>query len=573
MIGHPALRLLIRLKARAALRAQLRRMKRPLNALFTLIGFALVAFWFGAMWMGGVFRQASLTADRAELQLGAEVALLFLCTMTVIGSFHHRGLYLPKEEIELCFSAPVSRSDLVRYRLLVGLLRSSMAGLLIGLGAARRMPIAGFAIAGTVVTMLTVPILGQASALLLGDVENRWSRIAKRLPLRTISTVLGALFGLGVLWVWTGRGSSLEQFLGLDRGLGISLRELHQHPVVHTVLAPFRPWASMVTARTMHEFLPWFGLCAAVWIIGFELTARVPIDFRELSLATSADVAKRLSRLRRGGIGAGAGGVSKDSRSWRVPWAFGRGRFGAIAWLKLAAIVRKARGTLLLSTAIVAFVTLLFTTTLGGSEPQDVVTGAALMAMLGTVYLCTGLRFDFRQDLEQMELVKSWPLHPALVFLATILPEIALVSLLLALAIGGRAFLTGHFHPLLAAICAFQPLVTLAWVALDNAVYLYSPVRYVPGQEGALQHMGRSILLMMLRVTLFAFVFTAMALPVAAVLFVYKSLGGDILGASLESALVVAGAVSWTLLLAIDGGLILAGGAMLRRFDVARDKG
>src|SRR5207244_4901759 len=95
-----------------------------------------------------------------------------------------------------------------------------------------------------------------------------------------------------------------------------------------------------------------------------------------------------------------------------------------------------------------------------------------------------------------------WPLRPALLFLATILPETVLVSGLLVLAVLVRAAYVGKFHPALLGLIAFQPLVVLTWVALDNAVYLFSPVRYTPGQEGALQHMGRTMVLFLLRVAL-----------------------------------------------------------------------
>src|SRR5687768_16725108 len=117
MFGHPALRLLIGLKVRATLRRQLRRLKRPSGALFALVGFLLVALWLGGLWAGEAFRQPA-HVSHAGLFLGTQIGVLVLCLMTALGAFHHRGLYLPKEEIELCFAAPVSRSDLVRYRLL-----------------------------------------------------------------------------------------------------------------------------------------------------------------------------------------------------------------------------------------------------------------------------------------------------------------------------------------------------------------------------------------------------------------------------------------------------------------------
>jgi hypothetical protein len=324
----------------------------------------------------------------------------------------------------------------------------------------------------------------------------------------------------------------------------------------------------MITASDAPTFVMWLAVCVAIWTVGFELTARIPVDFRELSLATSADVAKKLNRVRRGAFGASGGSVSKGTLGWRVPWIFGRGGFGAIAWLKLASIVRKARGTLLVSGGVVALVTLMMTAAFDGPTAAEIVAGSAMLAIIGTFYLCAGLRFDFRTDLELMEQIKAWPVRPTLVFLATLLPEVMLVSAALYTGIFVRAALTSRFHPAIVAVLAFQPLVTLAWVALDNAVFLFSPVRYSPGQEGALQHMGRSLVLMLLR-----FVLLAVAIVVAGVpgFLVYWPLDPSFDG---EPAAFVAGGIAcWFGLLFVDTLLVLLGGQMLRRFDVARDKG
>jgi hypothetical protein len=567
MFGHPALRLLIRMKLKGAVRQQRRRLKRPSSWIFAVMGLVLMLGWLSSVLFTGALRsEVEIPHDSALL--GVEIAIFVLSMMTVFGSFNHRGLYLPKEEIELVFSAPLARTDLVRYRLIVNILRSVIAGLIFGVGAARRLHSGVFAFTGVLVTMLTLPLLGQALSLFLGDAENRLGKLAKRLPLRLITGVLGVVVGLGVAALFF-QDNPFRELLAKSGLARISFEGLTESPIVQALLLPTRPWASMIAARDAGTFLTWFLVCAVVWWAAFELTARIPIDFRELSLATSADVAQRLRRLRRGGIGAGVTQVSKETLAWRVPWIFGRGSFGSIAWLKSTAILRKARGTLLVSALIVAFLTLLSTFVLRGSSIGEVLGGAAIIAVLGTVYLCSGLRFDFRNDLEQMELVKAFPVRPSLVFLATILPEVSLVALLLALAVFVRACITGAFDPLLLAIVVLQPLVTLGWVAIDNVVFLFAPVRYTPGQEGALQHTGRSVLLTLLRFTALLVALGAALGPAALTFWA----GRELLELSTSLCFALAGVVLWCGLALVDVVLVLAGGAMLRRFDVARDRG
>lgn len=570
MFGHPALHLLVRLKIRAGLRQQVRRLRRPTGWIFMILGFALMVLWAGSLLFGDHFGRHEASTP-AVVSFWTEAGLLLLALMTIVGSFSHRGLYLPKEEIERCFSAPIARSDLVRYRLMINLLRSLFAGVLFGAMSARRMPVAVFGFSGVMVAMLTLPILGQASALFLGDAENRLAKLAARLPLKALSVILAVvlMLAIGFLAVGGDRFANASAALRAWLPHGTSIDAIAEMPFVRAVLLPLKPWAAMITATDAATFFPWLLVCAAIWFVGFELTARIPVDFRELSLATSADVAKRLNRVRRGALGASGGAVSKSTLGWRVPWLFGRGGFGAIAWLKLASIVRKARGTLIVSAIIVAFVTLALTAAFDEPTPRDIVVGAAVLAIVGTFYLCAGLRFDFRTDLELMEQIKAWPVRPALVFLATVLPEVVLVSGALYTGILVRAAMTSAFHPAIIGVLALQPLVTLAWVALDNAVFLYSPVRYSPGQEGALQHMGRSVVLMLLRMLLLAIVVVVAGGPAwLAYYAVHEWMTLDT-----RNALWVGGAVGWCCLFAVDAVLVLLGGLMLNRFDLARDRG
>jgi hypothetical protein len=383
-----------------------------------------------------------------------------------------------------------------------------------------------------------------------------------------IAILLSIAFGLLIVFLMIG---------GQDRFLfepspdaRMSMESLAHHPLVHTLLLPLSPWALAITAESAREFWPWFGACVLLLFGAYELTARIPVDFRELSLATSADIAKRLNRMRRGGWSAGQAEAGKTALGWNVPWLFGRSPFGAVAWLKLVAIVRKSRGTILFSAFVIALVTLGITS-MGRSldTREELLLGSILVSTIATVYLCTGLRFDFRGDLELMQQVKAWPLAPWRTFLATVLPEVVLVSGLISIALVARMLYLGAFHPLVLVVIALEPLIVLTWVALDNAVFLFMPVRYTPGQEGAFQHIGRSIALLLLRGALFAVVLLVVGGP-ASLCVVALHKGAQL---ELDTAIFFGSILGWFLLLGVDAVLVWLGGMMLRRFDVARDRG
>lgn len=560
-LGHPALRRLLWLKFRGGVRRQRRRLKQPKHWIFLILGVGIALSWIASLVIAGTMRPRAPMPYGEALVL-TQVGLTVLGFLTIVGSFSHRGVYLPKDETELCFTIPVTRADVVRYRLLVNVLKSLFAGVLFGAGACVRLGNGWFGFLGVFVTFLTIPILGQALSLVLGDTENRLARLAKRLPLQGMLRVLVILVVIGLVYLFT--GDALGD-LGGDRR-GFSIVEFAERPWVHALLLPTLPWARLVAAPDWHTFWPWFLFALGFWFVAFEVTARLRVDFRETSLATSADVAKRLARLRRGTYAPGQD-TPKKSLGWDVPWFAGRRAFGAIAWFKATTILRNARTPLLLAGIVILLVTVVGTglSKKEGSAAQEV--ALLFPAFLGTLYLSAGLRFDFRGELEIMDRVKTWPLRPSALFLAMILPQVALVTVLVVVAVIAQCLWLGRGATYLPVVVLFQPLLTLAWVSLDNAVFLFSPVRYVPGEDSALQNMGRASLLMLLRVFVLGLVgFVSVGPGVM----LYTLFEDEVANTKLLA--VFGGAIAWVLLAACVAALVAVGGRMLQRFDVARDK-
>lgn len=567
LLGHPALRLLARRKLHGTLRRQWRRVRTPKGLVLTLLGVTLFVLWFGSLLVPAI-RGRARPLDPERLRPMVALGVLLLLVLSLSGAFVYRGLFVPRQEIERLFSAPVSRSDLVRYRLWVNFGRSLFGAVLLGLVFLRHMPHPLYSFAGIFLTVQTIPLLNQLTAILGGTLETAAARRLKVLRLLGVVLSLLVVAPLAFLLATDRELEDLGLFGGFARFLVPSREGGFESPVLALLVRPFLPWARMITAASAQEFLPWFGVGVATWLACFELTARLPVDYRETSLDTAANVAARLRRAKRGG-GAASGEVSRRAAAWRVPWILGRGPAGAIAWRKLGSIVRKAKGTLGVSVVVIAFVTILATVTEIGSDDDTAIAAPVFIAVLGTLYLCAGLRFDFRDELDRMEVIKAWPIRPSRLFAAMLLPEVLVVSGLLAAAILGRAVLVGQFQPLVLALVALLPTIVFAWVALDNAVFLFAPVRIVPGQEGALQNVGRGVVMMLLRMALLFLVAALGGLPAFGV----HLLAREVLDFPPTSALLLAAGAFEVVLLAIDLGLVLVGGLVLQRFDVARDRG
>jgi len=561
IFGHPALRELARLKRRAWRRSIRRRLSRPSGVLFALLGVLVMGGWIASIFLRGSISEGEIPAHLREPFARAGFTLLL--GITIVGSLSHRGLYLPKDEIERLLAAPVTRADLVRYRLLSNLSRTLLFAVVASAVVATRSVVPFFGCIGTFLGVMTLPMFGQCAALFAGDAENRFGRLAKRLPATFLRVVTGIGFWLLIMGLLF--GSDIFSSSMVLHGQ-FSVSDILQHEVFQALTLPLVPWAKATTATSWMTFLPWAGLCLALWVTVFEFTARVPVDFRELTLETSADVARRMRRFRSGRNLISGAKASKRTLGWKIPWIFGRGPFGAIAWLKLCAIIRKSRGALIFSVLVVAFLTVMTSTeTLGWlGEPLE---GAVILSAAATFYLCSGLRFDFRSDLDLMETIKAWPMRPWRIFLATILPEVVLVSVLITLAICLRATILGTFPLELIFVIMCVPVACLLWTSLDNGVFLFAPVRFVPGQDGAMHHTGRAMALVFLRMLLLTFSLGAVALAAFLSAGLVKLLGGS--ESSMTTAAVLGGAV---VVLGMVSLLIWFGAWALARFDVAREK-
>jgi hypothetical protein len=234
---------------------------------------------------------------------------------------------------------------------------------------------------------------------------------------------------------------------------------------------------------------------------------------------------------------------------------------GAVVWRKSAAILRKARGTMIVSAVIVLGLTILTTAADRGGMPP--LFGPILVVLIGTVYLSAGLRFDFRDDLDHLEQIKAWPLKPSVTFFATIVPQAALIAVFLCIALLLRSALVREDAVQLWYFAPAVPFIALLWAALDNAVFLYAPVRPVPGQDGALQHVGRTMILMLVRLIAFLIVGAKVGLMASLPILILDD----------PSQAAALGACLGIVVLILDAyWIVLIGGRAIARFDLARDR-
>lgn len=566
--GDPALRTLARLKFRGALRNTWKRMKSLSGLLFMAIGGGLMLLWVFSIYMSGQADDETSPFRGLELDLRSmmQAVMAFFTVVSLSSAANVRGLYLPKSEIEALFAAPVRREDLVRYRMKTDAWRTMLGGVIFGLIMMRRAPVPLYGLIGTMLALLTLVVVRQAVSLLLADAAGRFGHVFKPRLAKLVAIVGGVGIWMLVMTLVMG-DAFLGDLFDLKNPVA-TIGALFEHPVVQTLTLPFYPQAALITAETPQAFGLWVSVCVAIYLVLFEVTARLPIDFREHSLETSETIAKKLATVKRGGVFS-SGTVDHTVASKRVPWFFGRGAFGAVAWVKATEILRKGRRGLFASLFVVGMVSVVITMAMASDPDASRIGAPLIIAVLAVLYLSGGLRVDFRGELDRMERIKSWPLAPSKLFSAILMPQVMTISAFVALAIVGRAALLDQWHPVIGAALIVLPFVAFAWMAVDNLVFLFKPVRFVPGQEGTLHHTGRALVLFFLRMLIFSVVLVAIGVTSFAAVWVAE----EVLYWGETAKIFTVVSVAVPMFLIADWVLCLFGGMLIQRFDVSRDIG
>jgi len=117
--------------------------------------------------------------------------------------------------------------------------------------------------------------------------------------------------------------------------------------------------------------------------------------------------------------------------------------------------------------------------------------------------------------------------------------------------------------PRLLVVVGAVPFAVLAWTAIDNATFLFSPVRTGASHDGALQNAGRAMVLMLLRTAILGMCGALAATPY---LVLHYALEAP------EFVSVAVGVLAGIAILCAEiGVLVFLGGEVLRRFDAPRD--
>ncbi len=496
---------LVQATLRNRARSLVRRFRNPRYATAVVLGAGYL--WLVLVRPGGSPSAGVISPAAAEATGGALLAVLVL-KWWVFGA-DRQALAFSPAEVQFLFPAPVTRQALIRYKLLRAQIPIALNVLVWTLLLRRSGPGLPALLQGVNLylffSILFLHRLGAAltrDALLAGGWRRRWGVLA-------MAGGAGALV-IGGLWSAL---PALESLTGQGRrGLAEAARLVLESAPVSWVVFPFRAAVRPLSADSPAA---WPGTVAGTLVL-FALhvlwVLRADRAFEEAAVEASLRQAERLERR---GEGRRLPGGSKHRLAGFVPLAASGHPVRAIVWKNQVRLLRTASAAapvLLMAAMLLGVVA----ATAGGESTVGGIVGvtASSAAILVTLFGPLWIRNDLRGDLEELALLRSWPLSGRAVVAAEIFSStLALTALQLPLVLASLLALPRLETALQrldlvavgASLAILLPAVNLAALTIQNAGALLFPAwvrtEIRPGGiEATGQHiltMGGSVLLLL----------------------------------------------------------------------------
>lgn len=475
---HPALRKLLGLRLRASLRRLVRGLKTLRGAAFSVIGAATLVLGLGPQVMLLFVNPAREAPD--TLQAVLPLVLLGYCLLSILSSASRGGIHFTPAEIDLLFSAPFTRRQMLVYKLACSLPGVLFLTVLLPVFLLRY-KIAWIAIlAGGFLTLVGIQLLTTAVVLFGQTIAQRaYTRLRKA---ALIVLIIAVGLGLGTL----ASSSSPQESLAL-------VRQFSDSTAGAWILAPFTVFSRTITAERIFPDLVGWGLLAAMIDLGLlGVVLRLDVNYLEASVAASQKFYERLQRARQGRIG----GASSATAAWRVPRLPWLGGAGPIAHRQLITTMRSLRVVAL----PVVVAAMMIMPMLISRSTTEAVSMLLFPLVFVSVFFSRMLPFDFRGDLDHFDWLKSVPLHPVALAAGQLVVPVLLMTLLHGLAFATIGLLSPGNGDKLIVLALFTVPFNAIVFGLDNFVFLLFPVRLAPTTPGDFQHTGRAMVEMFLKI-------------------------------------------------------------------------
>jgi hypothetical protein len=498
---------------------------------------AVSGILFFTLLIGGAFALTrnlpdppSMGAAREEVRRFAPLGLLVL---VALGAVAPRGLYFRPSEVAWLFPAPLRRSELVLFNVLSRARMALLSAAWLAAFPSLRGRNVSTTLLGYLLSMLLLQMSAQWFAVLrVWLVAHQRARRAVRLG------GLTAIAGAGLLCLRSGV-AALEPILLLTR-----------------------PFVEVVSAESLAVGLLWAAPCVALLGLLLFGLCTLEVDYVEAAMERSHGAREQRARMRsEGGVFAG-GTPSRRARLPRFPRLRGA---GPLAWRQCMDVIRNPRGVVLVLLVVMSGAGGVVLLPHLGADTAKLPPAMLPAIGVGMVFMASlmsgdNLAFDFRRDLDRMDVLKALPISPFAIAAGQIAAATLFVCGIQLVGIVAIALGTGVYPPASALwFLLLLPPANWSAIAIDNAFFLLMPYRTVTDDPGDVGFMGRMMLSIVLK---FGIVATLLGVAGGFAFAAHRLSGGSLSAAALAAlGLFVAACVPLTQLVAWT----------FRRFDVARD--
>jgi hypothetical protein len=468
--------------------------------------------------------------------------------LNIVTAAGEKAISFSPAEVNLLFAGPFSRRQLLAYQLVF----SFSIVLVIAL----------------VITICMIPFTSRVGAAFVGLVLGMMFLHLVIVSVVLIGTMIGAQaynrrrrWALGFVVV-------LVTLMLLKVGSGIFelspselLEAVEQTPALVVVLTPFRWYVNAFTATQYWPDLAQWGLLGlAVDVALVVLVFALDAHYLETAASAGEKIYATLQKVRGTGLAYQARPSKARFAIPDLPWW---GGIGPIAWRQLTTALRSRQLLLgyMFLLAIILLIPLIGSQKAGSAQPQMATLTVGAMAWI-TFLLAPMITFDFRGDLERMDILKTLPLSASSIVLGQLLTPVLIVSLVQWLFLAVLIVL-GHRLDLLVGAIPFVLPLNLLLFGIENLLFLWYPSPPVAAMAGNYQMMGRNMLLMLAKFLITGLIGGITGLVVALVYLLMELVQGPSLLASLT--------VAWLLISGFAIGLVPLVALAFRRFDVAQD--
>lgn len=497
----------LRTDLRNKVNRRLARLRSPRYAIALLVGIAYFYFIFdGESLFRGRAQEDTSPGGGVNVLIG--IAPFFLAILAAKwwlgGGARHALAFLPAE-VNILFTAPLTRKQLIQFKLLraqPALLFSALFFTLIMRGS----PAPWWLRLPAVWLLLSTVHLHQLAAELVHSSARQHGRAGWRRM--RVAVVLFAL-GIGSL-VWS-LVRALPQVRAAQDGEAAFalLRNALVSPPANIALAPFRLLVAPLAAGGLGEWLVPFTVGLLVLIAHYLWVVRLDVAFEESAAEAGARVAAMAEAMRAGRRVNILGSMGR--RKVKPPWFSLRPQGEpavAILWKNVLYFTRNSSAFLAIAALVVAtlFGVVAYVEELKLSA-AFLASGITLLVMSGVLFFFGPLAFrnDLRMDLKKIELLRTLPLNGTRMVAAQLASSTtAITTTQFALLIPGVLLLLlsggGPENLVLLALLALLAFPALNAIALgiQNGLALAFPVwtRIGAEQVGGIEHMGQQIMTM-----------------------------------------------------------------------------